>query len=860
MVLKRIEKCIQIPHRPSNHETATLELHPVPGKGLIVKVDPPREPSISLEHVPCDLVLAIDISGSMIADAPVPTKPGEEAESTGLSVLDLVKHAARTIVETLNENDRLGIVTFSSASTVLQKLLPMTAENKVKTDEKIESMIPKEATNLWHGIRDGLKLFNDVDSTDMPKRIPALMVLTDGCPNHMCPVQGYVPKLRGMGELPAIINTFGFGYNLRSGLLKSIAEVSGGSYAFIPDAGMVGTVFVHAVANLQSTFARKALVRLTYPSNMVQPSPQADQAPAIKLPSDHHLGPDYSELTINLHNLQYGQSRDIFLEYSSLKSTRPITASLTYQRLNSTPETLPLSILDPSGPAPSPSYTPAEIAYHISRSKLVSFLLSLAPPSTHDEERTPQIPLPDEIQSQLADLITFLPVNSDPSNPLNKSLLEDLKGQISLAIQQSEYYSRWGVHYLPSLADAHFKQACNSFKDPGPLMYGSCSPLFIKCRDRLDQAFDDLPPPRPSNDTWIHGMGLKRTGGASSIVNVWGHGAVPAGERYNRGGRGSSSSTTDGGMDTPSSNTEQGGYTWMDFRMSSYNSRDNPCFAGCVRVLLAGEETREEGNGKRPLTPNQELDLGDEMECDEFPWLAQGQSGTQRRLRRTIKISKLRAGMQVQTPRGPRRVVAVLKTAVRKQEMCLVGRKGLLVTPWHPVALPTGTPSSTSWTFPREIARRKVRYTGSIYSVLLERDNDSAAHALFVGGVWGVTLGHGLVSRNTGAASSQGDVRAHPFFGDYTAVVRALERLHRNSSGLVLGGGVKRDERTGLVDGFRRLSGEEVRRVVDEMTSGDGSKSGNMSRGKGSTSTAAARHASASRAETCMWRRTVGCI
>ena len=59
-----------------------------------------------------------DVSGSMTADAPVPTKPGEEVERTGLSVLDLPKHAARTIVETLNENDRLAIVTFASASTV----------------------------------------------------------------------------------------------------------------------------------------------------------------------------------------------------------------------------------------------------------------------------------------------------------------------------------------------------------------------------------------------------------------------------------------------------------------------------------------------------------------------------------------------------------------------------------------------------------------------------------------------------------------------------------------------------------------------------------------------------------------------
>jgi hypothetical protein len=51
-------------------------------------------------------------------------------------------------------------------------------------------------------------------------------------------VQGYIPKLRQY-DLPATINTFGFGYSIKSGLLKSIAEVSGGNYAFIPDAGMI---------------------------------------------------------------------------------------------------------------------------------------------------------------------------------------------------------------------------------------------------------------------------------------------------------------------------------------------------------------------------------------------------------------------------------------------------------------------------------------------------------------------------------------------------------------------------------------------------------------------------------------------
>lgn len=84
--------------------------------GLIVKVQPPHNhPNPNLHHVPCDIVLVIDVSGSMSFDAPV---PGDGKERTGLSVLDLTKHAALTILETMDERDRLGIVTFGSEAKV----------------------------------------------------------------------------------------------------------------------------------------------------------------------------------------------------------------------------------------------------------------------------------------------------------------------------------------------------------------------------------------------------------------------------------------------------------------------------------------------------------------------------------------------------------------------------------------------------------------------------------------------------------------------------------------------------------------------------------------------------------------------
>lgn len=70
-----------------------------------------------------------------------------------------------------------------------------------------------------------------------------------GLPNHMCPTQGYISKLRQVlqeqqlrGKNLPSIHTFGFGNDIRSGLLQTIAELGAGTFSFIPDIGMLGNV------------------------------------------------------------------------------------------------------------------------------------------------------------------------------------------------------------------------------------------------------------------------------------------------------------------------------------------------------------------------------------------------------------------------------------------------------------------------------------------------------------------------------------------------------------------------------------------------------------------------------------------
>lgn len=547
----------------------------------------------------------------------------------------------------------------------------MTGHNKRKLQKSIEGLQPESATNLWAGIQSGLRVF---EQAGPPNNVQGLYVLTDGQPNHMCPAQGYVPKMKPLlgglasrnGSVPTI-HTFGFGYDLRSGLLQSIAEVGLGSYAFIPDAGMIGTVFIHAIANLYSTFATHIEFEIAGSS--------------IQCPTVFNSSTNGNRHVLRLGNLHYGQSRDLLIQFEG-----PIDTTVSY--------------MDLLGDRHYPQITygtrrDIDVDYHVFRAELCSVLASFFPRQQNGEHHTSSAKLRAASRFTIEDLTLRLRKSSLSDN--SQTLLDDLDGddsagQISKALMTTphQYWEKWGRHYLPSLLHAHARQVCNSFKDPGPLRYGYASPLFNHCREQLDMAFDKLPAPKPSR---LHCT----TGPIVRNVN-----------------------------------------------MSRYHNVGSSCFDGEGLVRL-----------------------GDDIK---------------------IPIANLRAGMKVWSPTGPQTVAAMLKTIPSNKSDWIVRVGELWVTPWHPIFF------DGEWIFPVQVAEQGKHLTRPVYSILLE-NGEGESHALEVGGQICVTMGHGILPGTK-------DVRAHAFFGNRRDVMRSLTKLPRDRTGNFVSSGVRRDGKTGLIDGF----------------------------------------------------------
>lgn len=409
-------------------------------------------------RLPASIICVIDESYSM--DGAATTQEDQEGNS-GLSLLDIVKHATKTVIEILGPEDCLAIITYADNATLRMPFLKMTRENKNRATRVVNEFRTRGSTNLWDGLHQAMELANKMTQTT------DVFLLTDGVPNIHPPRGELETFTRSKAKGPKCnyrISTFGFGYSLDSKLLNELAIEGDGQFFFIPDSSFVGTVFINATSFVVSTaLGKSALVLEQNGSAKVL----TDEDEASKAPQGR---------TKSLPSLSFGHKFDLIVKkdgYGGNIAWETPTHSIDFD-------------------VPRLRFAMVELI----RRGEDRFIKKEA-----NALKTAQ----EEITKLIAefDLALAQPVDPESDNhSILKALREDLTGQITEAYSREDWHTKWGKHYLLSLARAHELQRCTNFKDPGLQIYATSK--FGMIRDDAEEIFCGISPPTPSRRVDSH--------------------------------------------------------------------------------------------------------------------------------------------------------------------------------------------------------------------------------------------------------------------------------------------------------------------------------------------------------------------
>ena len=107
-----------------------------------------------------DLLAIVDVSRSMSWSCAGETDGKTQYVEAGFSLLDLVKHALKTIVHTMRPTDRLALILFESYTEVRLEWTEMTEENVEKVIETINSIPVRLGTDLFAALKRGITWMN----------------------------------------------------------------------------------------------------------------------------------------------------------------------------------------------------------------------------------------------------------------------------------------------------------------------------------------------------------------------------------------------------------------------------------------------------------------------------------------------------------------------------------------------------------------------------------------------------------------------------------------------------------------------------------------------------------------------------
>ena len=190
----------------------------------------------SRERLPLDLSMVIDKSTSM---------KGARLAS--------VKAAAREILDQLNDDDFLAIVSFNDRADLL--ISDQVGVSRARAKRAINGLRAEGGTELLRGLRIGLDALSSYRGHDVVRH---LFLLTDGRTygdDDACVAAAAEAADKDIG-----ITAMGIGEDWNDDLLEEMAALSGGTSAYVSSPGQVRALLHGMIRKLSSVFATEMIL------------------------------------------------------------------------------------------------------------------------------------------------------------------------------------------------------------------------------------------------------------------------------------------------------------------------------------------------------------------------------------------------------------------------------------------------------------------------------------------------------------------------------------------------------------------------------------------------------------------------
>jgi Ca-activated chloride channel family protein len=177
----------------------------------------------TLTRKPLNLIVVVDHSGSMWED----------------NRLEKVKVGLSTLVDNLEEGDRMALVQFDDRVDVLAPLGETL--DRAKLHGIIDDLTPRGSTNIYGGLQRGFELASEAFSTERQNRV---IFLSDGLATAgITDQQSIISMSDGFIESGIGLTTIGVGLSFDVALMRGLAEHGAGNFYFLEDAAAATEVF-----------------------------------------------------------------------------------------------------------------------------------------------------------------------------------------------------------------------------------------------------------------------------------------------------------------------------------------------------------------------------------------------------------------------------------------------------------------------------------------------------------------------------------------------------------------------------------------------------------------------------------------